>query len=137
MKFQRIGKKVPPEFIVMNCASSYVNNRTNVEPPYTEDELKKIEYFHYLYLKFMQDNGMFTRHIVDRQEDLKNIVIHERDLTDEGAFFDRNFDRFLDLTDFNVDPNKRVKNILEKGLKEMREAHARGEIDYTDYIIKD
>ena len=137
MKFKRIGKKAPQESINTDFGYLHENRRNNVSPPYTAEELNKIEYFDYLYLKFLQESGLSTRQLISKQEDLANIVIRFKDLTDEGNFFDRNFEQFCSPSDFNVDPNKRVKRILVKGLKEMREAHAKGEIDYTDYIVKE
>ena len=136
MKLLNIYKSSPPDFIIHDAAGLWVHRRTNVEPPYSTEEIEKIEKFSYLYFKFLQDNGMTTRKLVESQADLEHLQMRVKDLTDEGNFFDRNFERFLDLNDFNVDPHKRVERILVKGLKEMRESHDKGEINYTDYVIK-
>ena len=126
MKLLNIYKSSPPDFIIHDAAALWIHAITNVEPPYSTEEIEKIEKFSYLYFKFLKDNGMTTRKLVESQADLEHLQMRVKDLTDEGRFFNRNFERFLDLSDFNVDPNKRVERILVKGLKEMRAAHERG-----------
>ena len=109
-----------PEYVLVDETKMSELHRTKVTPAYTEDELKKIYTFVYLQYKFLQENELTTRQLVSTFEDTEKVILKVKDLTPEGMQFYRNTDRFLDLKDFNVNPENRVKQILEKELQKLR-----------------
>jgi|SRR3989344_3338859 len=113
-----------PESILENSPRIVERMRSNVVPPYTDEELKKILAFRYLWYKFFQENNLTTRQLVDRLEDAERVVLKVKDLTEEGMVFWRNAERFLNLQDFNVNPEDRVKEILVKELQQLRSEKA-------------
>jgi hypothetical protein len=133
MKWKNFYSRVDKDYVLVDFSSLHRNARTNVEPPYTNEELKKIFYFDYLYIKFLQENNLTTHKLIEKEEDMESLTLKFGDLNEEGVFFDRNMSKFLDLKDFNVDPHGRVEKILVKGLREMRDLHKKGEIKYGLY----
>lgn len=133
MKWPNPPKKVDYDFVIIDYPFLINNARTNTQPPYSEEEIKKIFYFSFLYCKFLQENNLVIRKLVDTYEDIQNVVIKKTDFTDEGRYFNVAIgEKFENLSNFNVDPHKRVDRILVKGLKQMRELHERGEINYVE-----
>lgn len=112
--------KLDPDYVLVDESRIHEYKRTMVEPPYTLEELTRINRFSFLWYKFLQENNLTTRKLVEIPEDVEKVVLKAKDLTTEGLLFYRDASRFLDLRDFNVNPENRVKRILEKELGKIR-----------------
>ncbi len=112
--------ELDPELVIEDGPRLAEHHRKDVEPPYTEDDLRKIEMFKYLWHEFLQNNGLTTRKLVNESSDSNKVVLRVKDLTPEGFEFYSRASRFLDLSDFNVNPENRVERILEKELAKLR-----------------
>ncbi|MGB8399058.1 hypothetical protein [Bradyrhizobium sp.] len=98
--------------------------RTNVFPPYTEEEVAKIRLGFFVGLKFFQDNGLLKRVLVRNPEDVEAMENPKaKDFTDHGLFLYRtSHQKYLAaIDDIRKDPWASCKRILERDLGKMRD----------------
>jgi hypothetical protein len=99
--------------------------RTNVIPPYTEDEIAKIRLGLFVGLKFFQDNGLLRKTFVRAPEDIETMENPmAKDFTGDGLFLYRtSHEKFLAAIgrNFNKDPHGTRTRILERDLRRLRD----------------
>jgi hypothetical protein len=125
MKKKKELPKLDPDYEYENNKSFLHHIRTQVSPPLTNAQIERIKWGIFVGYKFLQDNGLTTRRLVITPEDVEELVIKVKDLTEEGLEFSRrsdsSFGRYRSALDRGTDPEKACKNILERDLKKIRE----------------
>ena len=113
-----------PETVLSQNAALMHHYRTNVIPPYTDDEIRQIRLGMFVGIQFLQENGLLTKTFVRVPEDVDTMEpIRAGDFTDEGLlFFRTHYPKYVAARDrdFTKDPSKSVKRILERDLKKLR-----------------
>lgn len=86
----------------------------------TPEKVKQeVEMQYQLLFRFMNDNGMLTRNIVDKDGKLKVRKLYSKDLNRLGSSFQRQYEVKWLGSNSSSDPVKGPK-LLEKYLKELR-----------------
>lgn len=85
--------------------------KTKYEPPLSPERISTLIHGFYLGINFMQENGLTTRQVINKESDMHALKIYVRDLTAEGLLFYRtNYQKYLEAID-------KVSTLPEKALK--------------------